>query len=219
MITFQSLLFGSLAKFHNSGSQVYKLEASEGGLSKAWFASTNVTPQVVDRFLRLVSATPAEFNSSYDETNEGISDFTPFRDRPLFRDGEFLFLIDFAYLAEKFETAPFWTIHGSLTDKRARDGFHSFWGMVFEKYGCDILRDSALPPLNVMYESPTFVNKRKGQVCDAIIACGNSAAFIELKGTTFSSKAKYGGDYRRLKTELERNSFRKPTIAQKPSCN
>jgi hypothetical protein len=54
-----------------------------------------------------------------------------------------------------------------------------------------------------VHDSPTFVDKRKGQVCDAIVVCGSSAAFVELKGATFSSVAKYGGDYKRLKTELE----------------
>jgi hypothetical protein len=203
LLTFQSLLFGSLAKFHKFDPQAYVSDPRNFGLRKTWFASTKLDPQIIDRFLELVSASPAEFKSAYEKTNQGISDFTPFRDRPLFKDGEYVFLIDFAYLAEKFETAPFWTIHSSLSDKRAKDGFHAFWGRVFEKYGCDILRSSSVPPVNVVHESPTFVDKRRGQVCDAIVVCGSSAAFVELKGATFSSLAKYGGDHKRLKTELD----------------
>lgn len=203
LLTFQSLLFGSLVKFHQFDPQAYNADPRNYGLSKTWFASTKVPPDVIDRFFSLVSATPEEFKDAYEKTNRGNSDFTPFRDRPLFRDGDFLFLIDFAFLAEKFETGPFWTVHNSLPDKPAKDSLHAFWGRVFEKYACDVLRSSAVQPVNVIHESPVFADKQKGQVCDAIIVCGRSAAFLELKGSTFSSLAKYGSDYKLLKAELD----------------
>lgn len=207
LVTFQSLLFGSLARFHKFHPKAYVSNPKNFGLSKTWFASTAIAPDVVDRFLELVSATPAEFKCAYERSNQGTSDFTPFRDRPLFRDGDFLFLIDFAFLAEKFETAPFWTVHNYLREKRARDALHAFWGRVFEKYGCEILQGSSSQPMNVVHESPSFVDKQKGEVCDAIVICGNTAALIELKGTTFSSFAKYGGDFNSLKAELDYKLF------------
>jgi hypothetical protein len=215
LLTFQSLLFGSLARFHQFDPEAYRKDPRSYGLRRAWFNSTRIAPLVVERFLELVSATPAEFKSAYQKANQGNSDFTAFRDRPLFRDEDFLFLIDFAFLAEKFETAPFWTVHNSLPDRPAKDGLHAFWGRVFEKYGCDVLRSSAAQPLNVVHESPIFVDKQRGQVCDLIVVCGNSAAFVELKGATFSSLAKYGGDHLRLKGELDSKLVREPAGSAK----
>ncbi len=210
LLTFQSLLFGSLAKFRQFDSRAYEADPRTNALSKTWFASTRIKTEVVDRFLELVSGTPETFKENYTKADWGTSDFTPFRDRPFFRDGDYLFLIDFAFLAEKFETAPFWTVHNSLPNKTSKDELHAFWGRVFERYAADVIRESAEPKLNALYESPTFVDKRKGQVCDAIIMCGNSAAFIEFKGATFSSRAKYGSDYTLLKGELDKKLVREP---------
>jgi len=204
LLTFLSLLFGSLARFNKFDPQAFVKDPRSYGLNKTWFATTKIPTESIDRFLALVSTTPAEFRSAYEKANQGPSDFTPFRDRPLFRDGDYLFLIDFAFLAEKFETGPFWIIHNSLPDKPSKDGLHAFWGRVFEKYGCDVLNATADQGRNVVYESPNFTDMGKGQVCDAIVVCGSSAAFIELKGSTFSSRAKYGGDYLQLKVELDR---------------
>ena len=203
LLGFLSLLFGSLARFNKFDPQAFVNDPKNYGLSRAWFASTKIPSEAVDLFLALVSATPAEFRSVYEKRNQGASDFTAFRDRPLFRDGDYLFLIDFAFLAEKFETGPFWAIHDSLPNKASKDGFHAFWGRVFERYGCDVLKAAADQSRNVIYEAPNFTDKGKGQVCDAIVVCGSSAAFIELKGSTFSSRAKYGGDYLQLKAELD----------------
>jgi hypothetical protein len=210
LLTFQSLLFGSLARLHQFDPQAYTTDPRNYALSRTWFNSTRVAPDVVDQFLALVSATPAEFKSAFDKANQGNSDFTPFRDRPLFRDGDLLFLIDFAFLAEKFETAPFWTIHNSLPDRPTKDALHGFWGRVFERYSCEVLRRSAVQPVNVVHESPAFTDKQKGQVCDVIVVCGSSAAFVELKGATFSSLAKYGSDYTRLKAELDSKLVQEP---------
>lgn len=112
-------------------------------------------------------------------------------------------MVDFAFLAEKFETCPFWVVHDSIGDKAGKDGLHAFWGGVFEKYACDALQGSIVRPINVLYESPTFVDKVKGQVCDAIIVCDDAAALLEIKGSTFSSRAKYAADYTLLKNELD----------------
>src|ERR1700732_2090698 len=87
LLTFQSLLFGSLARLHQFDPEAYKGNPRSYGLSKTWFNSTKIAPDVVDQFLALVSAIPADFKSAYERANQGNSDFTPFRDRPLFRDG------------------------------------------------------------------------------------------------------------------------------------
>ncbi len=82
-------------------------------------------------------------------------------------------------------------------------GAPGFWGAVFERYGCDVLRYSCNPPLNSFVDSPRFLNKAKGQACDSVVTCGTSAVFVEMKGTTFSSKAKYSSEYESLREELD----------------
>lgn len=202
LLTFQSLLFGSLAKFQHVDLHAFLQDPQAYALEKQWFLSTSIAEGTVDKFLKLVSATPDELKASFERRNWGPSDFTPFREKPLFRDGEKLFLIDYAFLAETFETAPFWTVHNSLPDNQTKDLFHGFWGRVFELYGCNILTKAVKNGCARVYASPKFKDKTKGQVCDAILTSGNSAAFIEFKGATFSSRSKYGSDYGLLMTEL-----------------
>jgi hypothetical protein len=144
LLSFQSLLFGSLARFIKFDLQAFEADPRNYGLSKTWFASTKIPSEAIQSFLSLVSATPAEFQSAFEKADQGTSDFTPFRDHPLFRDGDYLFLIDFAFLAEKFETGPFWIIHNSLPDKPSKDALHAFCGKVFERYGCDVLKASTV---------------------------------------------------------------------------
>ena len=201
--TFQALLVGALARFREIDPRAYAQDPGRYGLHRNWFGSTKIPPSLVELFLNYVSDTPNGFNEAFNKANWGNSDFTPFRDKPLFRDGDSLFLIDFAFLAEKFEAGPFWTVHHSLQTTAERGDLHSFWGHVFERYGCDILRSECKPAVNVFSEAPNFVDQTKGQVCDAIVVCGTSAAFIEFKGSTFSSKAKYASDYHLLMSELD----------------
>lgn len=204
LLSFQALLLGALTKFHEFDAGKYLEDTRNYGLSLQWFASTTVPPETVSRFLDLISGTPDQYREFYAKrTDSGNNDFTALRDKPLFRDGDFLFLIDFAFLAEKFETAPFWIVHDSLDGGRRAD-FHAFWGQVFEQYGCDFLVQAARTNANAVYPNPQFADRQKGQVCDVIVVCGNAAAYIELKGATFTSQAKYSSDHGLLKQELEK---------------
>ena len=210
LLTFQSLLFGSLSKFLNFDLAVLQADPGRYRLSKQWFSSTKIPQETIERFLTLVSAPADEFRSAFQKSDWGNSDFTAFRDRPFFRDGEGLVLIDFAFLAEKLEAGPFWIVHNSLPNGSTKEDFHNFWGQVFEKYCCDMLSNATAAPRNVVFEAPVFADAKKGQVCDALVICGSSAAFIELKGSTFSSRAKYGADYKDLRREIQQKLVQKP---------
>jgi hypothetical protein len=203
LLTFQSLLFGALTKFLQFDPNAYVKDPRSYGLNRGWFASTKVEPKLIERFLECVSATADKLKDEFGRANWGTNDFTPFRDRPLFRDGEYYFLLDFAFLAEKFETGPFWSVHNSLREKNDRTDLHSFWGEVFERYCCNTLETTCNPTVNVFHDSPNFQDQSKGQVCDAVIVCGTSAVFLEIKGATFSSRAKYAGDYHLLASEID----------------
>jgi hypothetical protein len=210
LLTFQSLLFGALTKFVKFDPKAYMDDPRSYGLDRGWFRSTNVRPELIETFLDCVSNTPELFKGSFEKADWGASDFTPFRDRPLFKDGDYYFLIDFAFLAEKFETGPFWTVHNTLKTNAEKIDLHSFWGEVFERYSNDVLKTASDKAVNAVQDSPDFEDESKGQLCDAAVVCGTSAVFIEMKGATFTSRAKYGSDYHRLMAEVDAKLVQEP---------
>jgi hypothetical protein len=203
LLTFQSLIFGALTKFLKFDVARFVQNPRHYSLQHAWFASTRVSSAQVAAFLTFVSSTPDELAAAMPKFNLGPNDYTAFRDKPLFRDGDSFFLFDLSFLAEKIETAPFWTVHDSL-GRGERDELHSFWGRVFECYGTDLLERAIDNRLNVLFRRPMFDSRPNEEVCDAILVCGDSAAFIEFKGATFTSRAKYGNDATLLRCELDR---------------
>jgi len=68
----------------------------------------------------------------------GPTDFTAFRNKPLLQFVNGLHLIDLWFLAEKYESGPFWSIFASLKSKD-KPVFFSFWGLLFEAYMSNIL--------------------------------------------------------------------------------
>lgn len=135
------------------------------------------------------------------QTSRGPNDFTAFRDKPLLRSYSKLDLIDLWLLAEKFESGPFWLIHSNLSDKQRPD-LHSFWGRLFERYIADLFQSSADGVLNRVYAAPVFENTNE-ELSDTVIVCDRALILIEAKGTTFTARAKYEGDYKLLRQELE----------------
>jgi hypothetical protein len=210
LLTFQSLLFGALTKFVNFDPKAYMDDPRSYGLDRGWFRSTNVRPELIETFLDYVSNTPELFKGSFEKADWGASDFTPFRDRPLFKDGDHYFLIDFAFLAEKFETGPFWTVHNFLKTNADKIDLHSFWGDVFERYSNDVLKTASDDTVNAVNDSPDFEDESQGQLCDAVVVCGTSAVFIEMKGATFTSRAKYASDYHQLMAEVDAKLVQEP---------
>ena len=207
LMTFHSLEFGALTKFMKFDAERFAQNPRNYSLQREWFSSTNVPTAQVDAFLNFSSSTPDQLASELLKHNSGPNDYTIFRDKPLFRDGDNLFLVDFSFLAEKIESAPFWTIHSTLGHAERKE-FHSFWGRVFERYGNDLLESAVDGHLNALYRNPVFDSRPNEEVCDAILVCGDSAAFIEFKGATFTAKAKYGNDPALLRSELDRKLVR-----------
>jgi len=213
LVTYHSLVFGALTKFLKFDVERFVQNPQNYSLQREWFSSTRVPPAQVEAFLRFVSATPDDLTAALRTQNSGPNDYTVFRDKPLFRDGDRLFLVDFSFLAEKIENAPFWTVHSSLGNDE-RENFHSFWGRVFECYGDDLLEMAVDGRSNILYRKPVFDSRPNEEVCDAILICGESAAFIEFKGATFTARAKYGNDHALLRSDLERKLVSPSGVAQ-----
>ena len=200
LLDFYALMFGAISRFAEFDPIKYLNDPGSYSLDDHWFSSTKITPDAIERFFGLISGTPDYFANRL-STNTGPNDFTAFRDRPTLRASPKLDLIDFSMLTEKFESGPFWAIHSKL-DQKERSAFHAFWGKLFEKYIGNLLMNSANGKRNRVYVSPLFDGTDE-EFADLAVVCGQSLVLLELKGTTFTAKAKYEGDHTRLRQELE----------------
>ena len=181
--------------------QIAKMENSIA-LTKEWFTKAQVNPQSVDHFIEDVSALTATLATRFLSRNEGPSDITWFRDKPVCRlRGDILFALDIRCLTEKLDSGIFWRAHNSLPSKKEKDGLHNHWGVAFENYINWLLGEACQNSKNRFYPSPRFTNGE--QVCDAIIVCGSDAVFLEYKGSTFTAESKYQGDLNKLAAEIE----------------
>src|SRR5208337_1291000 len=197
---FYAFIISAITRFHHFDPAKFLADPLIYSLDEQWFASTQVTPEAIQAFFSLVSASPEKYQQML-LSSRGPNDFTAFRDKPLLRAGSKLDLMDLWMLAEKFESGPFWLIHSKLPGNE-RPAFHSFWGRLFERYIADLLVAASDAALNRVYVSPLFANTNE-ELSDTVIICDRSAVLIESKGTTFTARAKYEGDYKLLKQELE----------------
>jgi hypothetical protein len=200
LLDFYALVIGAISRLHRFDPEKFLKDPLSYSLDEQWFRSTKIDPGAVQAFFSLAAATPEEYKQRL-ETSRGPNDFTAFRDKPLLRSHSKLDLIDLWLLAEKFESGPFWLIHSSLPEKQRAD-FHSFWGRLFERYIADLFQSSADGALNRVYAAPVFENTSE-ELSDTVILCDRALILIESKGTTFTARAKYEGDYKLLRQELE----------------
>lgn len=199
--TFQALLFGSVSRF----TKLDELKASQNpadfAVPENWFTRTAVPPNQITRFFEYASSDAENFATTVHDKNPFANDFTIFRDKPLFSESGYFFPLDLALLAEKFESGPFWKVHGHLQSNE-RANFHSFWGSVFEAYVNWLMNSSVDSKTNRFFSNPKYADRPAEQVCDGIVLCGRSAVLLEYKSSTFTVVGKYGGDARKLDTEL-----------------
>jgi hypothetical protein len=200
LFDFYAFVTSAMSRFHHFDPEKFLKDPFSYSLDEQWFSSTKMSSASIQAFFSLVAATPQEFAQRL-QTSRGPNDLTAFRDKPLLRTHPKLDLIDLWILAEKFDSGPFWLIHSSLSDKQRPD-FHSFWGRLFEKYIADLFQSSADGVLNRAYASPVFSGTNE-ELSDTVIVCDRALILIEAKGTTFTSRAKYEGDYKLLRQEIE----------------
>jgi len=203
VLTYEALIFGAMSRFLGLDISRYMANPSGFSLPTTWFDKTAVPRKEVSAFLQDVSASGEELKKVVSEQNPRANDMTILRAKPLFRDGDFLFPLDYSFLAEKFESSPFWCVHKELGDKE-RKNFHAFWGIVFEMYVGWLLGNSVNPHVNEFHASPRYDRKGGTQVCDALVLCGETAMLIECKGSTFTARSKYTNDPDGLRKEIEK---------------
>ena len=207
-----ALCFATLCRYADLDLKKYQTDPNNFVLAENWYRTTPVSRDVLASFLDEISATAEDFRTRFHTAEGEPTDFTCFRSKPIFRDNQRRFLIDSLCLAEKSESGVFWCINEALP-KSSRLKFHQDWGAAFERYVNWLTRGSSDGTLNCIYANPTFADTGK-EVCDTIVACGNTAVFLESKGATISAKAKYGTDPVKLREEIE-EKFVQTEVAKK----
>lgn len=199
---FQALLFGAISRFARFDKLRASTNLEDYTISGAWFGQRGLSSEQVDLFLADLSATPDELAAAIDNQKPKADDFTLLRDKPLFSHGNVFFPFDFTFLAEKFDSGPFWRVNFHIENSK-RERFHSFWGSVFERYMNWIFESFCAGGPNRFYPNPVYLDGAEEQVCDGIIVSGDTAILMEYKGSTFTARGKYGGDAKTLQKELE----------------
>ncbi len=178
-------------------------DVTKFGIDESYFAKLPLPAEQIERFFALVSANPDEFRRALIDQNPRPNDFRVIRDKPLIRIEKRYFPLDAQIGFEKFDSAVYWNILKSLP-KDQQNIFPVFWGEVFEDYVIWLLQRTANQEINRLIPNPRYADNPDQQVCDLIVQCDRTAIFVEVKGNTITSAAKYSGDIESLRDELER---------------
>ncbi len=199
--TFEALMAGVFTRLVNVEQATR--DPREFGIPLAYFDKLPLEAREISAFFRLIATTPEEYAASLQATKPRPNDFRVIRDKPLVQIGDHCFPLDAHSGLEKFETGVYWSIFGYLSEEQKK-AFPSFWGEVFEDYVLWLLAESCDGKLNRLIKNPKYAHDEQQEVCDAIVVCGHTAIFIEVKGNTITSEGKYGSDVDKLRNEIEK---------------
>lgn len=203
--TFMSVCIGVLSHYLYADYEQLRQNQISFRLGPSYFSNTDIDSEELRIVLNELSSDGDSLKVKYESRNGGLSDFTWFRDTPLYRwNPESVFALDTRFLAEKIGNGIFWRIHNALPSNQEKHAFHQFWGDSFENYCNWLIGNSVNDKLNRFYPSPKFSTSGH-EVCDGIIVCGTEAIFLEYKGHTFTAKSKYSGDLGFLSEEIEKH--------------
>ncbi len=209
LATFQSLIWASVSRFSKVDRLRSAQDVSDFSVTPEWYGA-QVPRTQIDSYLNDLSSTSDEFAQTLVNKRPALNDFTPLRDKPFINETGRFFPIDFTFLSDKLESGVFWRVHNNFQDRRDKERFHIFWGLVFELYLNWMFQQSCNGKANRFYPDPRFASNVDEQVCDGLIVCGRAAILMEYKGSTFTAASKYGGDVNVLTTELENKLVGEP---------
>jgi hypothetical protein len=212
-VYFALIFASSVTKAQDFNFEHFVRNPESFGLNTRWFEASSVPSNQLDAFLSDVSGGVEELAGLAKNFDRGINDFTVFKERPMYRDGNNFYPIDLAFLAEKCESGLFWRVHNHLGSEK-RQQFHSYWGELFQRYVNWLLTNAVDQRRNRFTASPHFADRGGDEVCDGVIVCENGVVLLEYKGSTFTARAKYGGDIELLKEEIDRKLIQPKGVGQ-----
>ncbi len=152
-----------------------------------------------------VNTLAAETEKSPNLTNE----FRLWRQYPLVRLNEnHIICVDISFLLDKLQTGVFWIIRDQLEKLKKGDGqkIISLWGDVFEDYAASIIKrgiNSQEPSVERCILNPKYIGKGVNECTDIIVCSDDTLILLECKATLLSAKARFSGDFGKLRQELQ----------------
>ena len=152
-----------------------------------------------------VNTLAAETEKSPNLTNE----FRLWRQYPLVRLNEnHIICVDISFLLDKLQTGVFWIIRDQLEKLKKGDGqkIISLWGDVFEDYAASIIKrgiNSQEPSVERYILNPKYIGKGVNECTDIIVCSDDTLILLECKATLLSAKARFSGDFGKLRQELQ----------------
>ena len=108
---YEALCFGLFAKCVTLSPEDLQNGASAFTFREHNFHSMAIPKESVALFLREMTTTPELLSARIKQRDYGSNDFTELRKRPLISASRGYLPIDLLFLAEKFESGPFWAIN------------------------------------------------------------------------------------------------------------
>ncbi len=152
-----------------------------------------------------VNTLAAETEKSPNLTNE----FRLWRQYPLVRLNEnHIICVDISFLLDKLQAGVFWIIRDQLEKLKKGDGqkIISLWGDVFEDYAASIIKrgiNSQEPSVERCILNPKYIGKGVNECTDIIVCSDDTLILLECKATLLSAKARFSGDFGKLRQELQ----------------
>ena len=203
-VEFAAMCFATTSRYSQLDLPAFKKDPAAFLLPQTFFAQTGMLQPQLERFRREVSGSGKALKKSYEKRIRGPSDFSLFRDKPMFyTEDDHLFCVDTGFLIEKLESGPFWRVHNALKSDAEKERLHRLWGKLFERYVSWMISSCSDGKKNLYVPSPKYKSKDNSEVCDGIVLCGNTAVVVEIKGNTFTAQSKYGADPAALSVELD----------------
>jgi|SRR5271157_1925044 len=172
-----------------------------GGMHISWFDKTVLTRGQVRAMFDTVSFSLSDLPDT--KMVHGYADFEYLRDNPYFQHNDFLYCLDYEFAGSKLESGVLWRIRSTLGNKD-RLRYFGFWGEVFEEYVTWLFENYPDKNKNEFHRAPRYLNtKEKHPICDAIVMCGTTAVFMEVKLGTCAADVRYSGDHARFRKFLE----------------
>lgn len=205
---FEALIFAVLSRFGEETAK--KLFADPGvlPLKEANFGTVAVAPVKTRAFVDSLAADPVTMAEELRQRDNGPNDLTIFRKFPLVQQYYNLHLttawcgflmLDGLLLVEKIQTGPYWN-----ANRKHGLRLHKFWGAVFERYVNELMRQACAGTKATFIPDPRAAGNPDVQICDGIVASGDSIVLIEYKSSMFRADTKYAGKYSVLAAEVEK---------------
>ena len=152
-----------------------------------------------------VNTLATETKKSTSLTNE----FLLWRQYPLVRLSEDrIICVDISFLLDKLQTGVFWIIQKQLEKYKKGDGQRiiSLWGDVFEDYAASIVKrgiNSQKPSLERCILNPRYIGKGVNECTDIAVCSDDTLILLECKAPLLSARARFSGDFNKLRRELQ----------------